>query len=203
MAIPGPNLLKENFPRLPLLRGLALEGVANRDSLSYLPQYGLPADLPTILRGTLRYPGFSRVVDAFKRLGLLDTSPLSQGLESPSTLLEACLRAKGHATTDGPSRQQALLAVLEGDEALATETLAVLQESVPVARRLSVESSTDSPMSFADSASRRLGGPPLPLRTWSSFPRPHEHRSTTSPSSSRSGSSTVRKSATLSSLRTK
>lgn len=45
------------------------EAYANRDSLLYREQYGLQ-DIPTILRGTLRYPGFSNAWAALVRIGL-------------------------------------------------------------------------------------------------------------------------------------
>ena len=43
----------------------------NRDSLKYAEQYGA-ADAHTFLRGTLRFEGFSRILDAITRLGLVD-----------------------------------------------------------------------------------------------------------------------------------
>ena len=48
-----------------------LEGLPNRDSIPYGPLYGIeePEDL---LRGTLRYPGWSETMAALHRLGLLD-----------------------------------------------------------------------------------------------------------------------------------
>ncbi len=45
------------------------EAYANRDSLLYREQYGLE-DIPTILRGTLRYPGFSAAWSALVKVGL-------------------------------------------------------------------------------------------------------------------------------------
>lgn len=51
----------------------AFEGYANRDSLSYRAPYGLH-DIPTILRGTLRRPGYCAAWDALVRLGLTDDS---------------------------------------------------------------------------------------------------------------------------------
>jgi saccharopine dehydrogenase (NADP+, L-glutamate forming) len=45
------------------------EAYANRDSLLYRQQYGLE-DIPTILRGTLRYPGFAAAWHALIRIGL-------------------------------------------------------------------------------------------------------------------------------------
>ena len=47
------------------------EGYANRDSLSYRAPYGLD-DVPTILRGTLRRPGYCAAWHALVRLGLTD-----------------------------------------------------------------------------------------------------------------------------------
>lgn len=47
------------------------EAYANRDSLLYRDQYGL-TEIPTILRGTLRYPGFCAAWDALVRIGLTD-----------------------------------------------------------------------------------------------------------------------------------
>jgi saccharopine dehydrogenase (NADP+, L-glutamate forming) len=47
------------------------EGYANRDSLSYRHQYGI-SDIPTLIRGTLRYKGFCRAWNVFVQLGLTD-----------------------------------------------------------------------------------------------------------------------------------
>ncbi|RKO99111.1 hypothetical protein CXG81DRAFT_30296 [Caulochytrium protostelioides] len=55
------------------IRGFALEGLANRDSTQYIARYGLPPDIATCFRGTLRYPGFAELMRVFKRVGLLDT----------------------------------------------------------------------------------------------------------------------------------
>lgn len=47
------------------------EGYPNRDSLSYRTPYGLD-HVPTLLRGTLRRPGYAQAWDAFVQLGLTD-----------------------------------------------------------------------------------------------------------------------------------
>ena len=47
------------------------EGYPNRDSLSYRAPYGLDR-IPTILRGTLRRPGYAQAWDALVQLGLTD-----------------------------------------------------------------------------------------------------------------------------------
>lgn len=48
-----------------------MEAYANRDSLLYREAYGL-ADIPNILRGTLRYEGFCEAWDALIQIGLTD-----------------------------------------------------------------------------------------------------------------------------------
>ncbi|KAJ3784776.1 Saccharopine dehydrogenase-domain-containing protein [Lentinula aff. detonsa] len=70
---PGVN------PELRNLRGM-LEGLPNRDSVGYIGMYGLGelgngkghGELRTILRGTLRYKGFSSLLDEFRKEGFLD-----------------------------------------------------------------------------------------------------------------------------------
>ncbi|KAJ3801017.1 Saccharopine dehydrogenase-domain-containing protein [Lentinula aff. detonsa] len=70
-------------PELRNLRGM-LEGLPNRDSVGYIGMYGLgelgssngelgsSGELRTILRGTLRYKGFSSLLDEFRKEGFLD-----------------------------------------------------------------------------------------------------------------------------------
>ena len=65
------------------------EGYANRDSLSYRAPYGLD-DIPTILRGTLRRPGYCAAWGALVRLGLTDDATT---LDNPETLTWAALVA--------------------------------------------------------------------------------------------------------------
>ena len=66
------------------------EAYANRDSLLYRKQYGLD-DIPTILRGTLRYPGFAAAWNALVRIGLTnaDFPILDSGKISYHELMEA------------------------------------------------------------------------------------------------------------------
>jgi saccharopine dehydrogenase (NADP+, L-glutamate forming) len=56
------------------------EAYANRDSLSYRKTYGLD-NIPTILRGTLRRPGFCKAWNLFVQLGLTDDSIKFNGSE--------------------------------------------------------------------------------------------------------------------------
>jgi saccharopine dehydrogenase-like NADP-dependent oxidoreductase len=72
----------------------SFEGYANRDSLSYRAPYGLE-DIPTILRGTLRRPGYCSAWHALVRLGLTDDSVNLGNLETMTwaQLVEAYLPA--------------------------------------------------------------------------------------------------------------
>jgi saccharopine dehydrogenase-like NADP-dependent oxidoreductase len=47
----------------------------NRDSLPYIDLYGIP-EASTVMRGTIRYPGWSEILDAMKTLDLLSTDEL-------------------------------------------------------------------------------------------------------------------------------
>ncbi|XP_013358748.1 PREDICTED: alpha-aminoadipic semialdehyde synthase, mitochondrial [Chinchilla lanigera] len=51
--------------------GLNLEGYPNRDSTRYAEIYGIPS-AHTVLRGTLRYKGYSKALNGFVKLGLIN-----------------------------------------------------------------------------------------------------------------------------------
>ncbi|XP_006457019.1 hypothetical protein AGABI2DRAFT_188762 [Agaricus bisporus var. bisporus H97] len=83
VKLPGEELLRSGFPRLPISigkegegDGVELEGMPNRDSLPYRETYGLRGEegesLRTLVRGTLRYPGFCTLMQSFKDIGLLE-----------------------------------------------------------------------------------------------------------------------------------
>lgn len=59
---------------LDFLPGFNLEGFPNRDSTTYAKLYGID-DANTILRGTIRYAGFSQSARILQFLGLLDPEP--------------------------------------------------------------------------------------------------------------------------------
>ncbi|CAG9769836.1 unnamed protein product [Ceutorhynchus assimilis] len=60
---------------LDFLPGFNLEGFPNRDSTQYAKLYGIEEDANTILRGTIRYTGFSQSAKILQFLGLLDPEP--------------------------------------------------------------------------------------------------------------------------------
>ncbi|WP_400191139.1 saccharopine dehydrogenase family protein [Hymenobacter sp. B81] len=128
----------------------AFEGYANRDSLSYRPIYGLET-IPTMLRGTLRRPGYCAAWAALVALGLTDDSyhlgntaqqPWAELLESflpPATgsqPLAARVAAHLHLAPEGPEMQRLNWLGLFGPEpvGLPDATPAQLLERLLTAR---------------------------------------------------------------------
>ncbi|KAK7696375.1 hypothetical protein QCA50_001029 [Cerrena zonata] len=110
--ISGTNLLKQRFPNLPISDVLKLEGLANRDSLPYGDTYNLGplSGIRTLFRGTLRYEGFSELMDFFKVAGLLatDVKILPETLDVTHRRKSACTKcrllriASRHIRAKGP-----------------------------------------------------------------------------------------------------
>ncbi len=75
------------------------DGYANRDSISYKEPYGL-SDTTTMLRGTLRMPGYCKAWNVFVKLGLTDDTYKIRNADTMTytQLLEAFL-PNGHAST--------------------------------------------------------------------------------------------------------
>ncbi len=75
------------------------DGYANRDSISYKEPYGL-SDTTTMLRGTLRMPGYCKAWNVFVKLGLTDDTYKIRNADSMTytQLLEAFL-PNGNAST--------------------------------------------------------------------------------------------------------
>lgn len=61
--------------RLRSTPAFALERLPNRDSLKYGDLYGISKEAATVFRATLRYQGFSKIMDALGELGYFDTDP--------------------------------------------------------------------------------------------------------------------------------
>lgn len=57
------------------------DGYANRDSLKYRTYYQLE-NIPTLFRGTLRYPGFCEAWDVFVQLGMTDDTYMLEDVEN-------------------------------------------------------------------------------------------------------------------------
>jgi alpha-aminoadipic semialdehyde synthase len=71
--VQGYELLLSAAPFLDAWHNLELECLPNRDSLHYDTVYGIH-DAPTLFRGTLRYRGFSMLMNTFQNMGLFDSS---------------------------------------------------------------------------------------------------------------------------------
>lgn len=80
VTTPADELLKSAQP-VEISSDLMLEGYPNRDSVSYRDIYGI-SEAKMVLRGTLRYPGFSEILQCCKELGLLSIAQ-DLGFEQP------------------------------------------------------------------------------------------------------------------------
>jgi len=74
IEIGGGGELLEKRESLDFLPGFAFEGFANRDSTQYIEHYQIP-DARTVLRGTIRYTGYSEHVLGLIRMGLISAEP--------------------------------------------------------------------------------------------------------------------------------
>ncbi|XP_041964997.1 alpha-aminoadipic semialdehyde synthase, mitochondrial [Alosa sapidissima] len=72
--IPAGGSLMESTVPMDFLPGFNLEGFPNRDSTKYAEPYGIQS-AHTLVRGTLRFRGFSRAMSGFVKLGLINTEP--------------------------------------------------------------------------------------------------------------------------------
>nr|XP_018915119.1 PREDICTED: alpha-aminoadipic semialdehyde synthase, mitochondrial [Bemisia tabaci] len=75
VEIPAGGELMKTAEDMTFLPGFSLEGFPNRDSVKYAQLYGIAAECHTILRGTLRYRGFSHMIQGLQLLGLIDPNP--------------------------------------------------------------------------------------------------------------------------------
>lgn len=71
--VQGKQLLQSAAPFLDSWLNLELECLPNRDSLDYEEVYGIHG-APTLFRGTLRYRGFSSMMNIFQNMGLFDST---------------------------------------------------------------------------------------------------------------------------------
>ncbi|KAJ0069781.1 hypothetical protein NL108_014334, partial [Boleophthalmus pectinirostris] len=74
VTIPAGGSLMESAADMDFFPGFNLEGYPNRDSTKYAEPYGIQS-AHTLLRGTLRFKGFSKAMSGFVKLGLIDSQP--------------------------------------------------------------------------------------------------------------------------------
>lgn len=101
----GEKLFAAALPvRLRSTPAFALERLPNRDSLKYGDLYGISKEASTIFRATLRYQGFSKIMDVLGELGYFDTenplldpnAPPGSGQPTYSVILSALLLQSIH-----------------------------------------------------------------------------------------------------------
>lgn len=72
--IPAGGALLDSAIPIDFFPGFNLEGFPNRDSCSYIDLYGLHS-ASTLLRGTLRFKGFSNAMTGLVKLGFINNNP--------------------------------------------------------------------------------------------------------------------------------
>jgi len=84
VTIPGNQLFKHVQP-VSLFPAFALEGIPNRNALIYAEEYKIQ-NAETVFRGTLRYKGFSEIMEALVDIGLLSEKKVDYLLPSAPKL---------------------------------------------------------------------------------------------------------------------
>ncbi|CAE6370638.1 unnamed protein product [Rhizoctonia solani] len=116
--IPGNQLLESYFPDVPLSKGFALEGLANRDSLGYAETYKLGGvdGMRSLFRGTLRYKGFADIMRMFSEIGLLKNNEKDKILLGQWNELVARAAAKASGEAFEPKDTADVVKMLIGTE---------------------------------------------------------------------------------------
>ncbi|NWZ33252.1 AASS protein, partial [Brachypodius atriceps] len=136
--IPPGGALLDSVAPMDFFPGLNLEGFPNRDSTKYAEPYGIQT-AHTLLRGTLRYKGYSRTMGGFVKLGLInpDPNPLLNSTTPPLTWKELMCKLVGiKSPAEHHVLKEAVFSKLEKDKSQleAVEWLGLLgDEPVPAA----------------------------------------------------------------------
>uniref|UniRef100_A0A4W3IAC3 Aminoadipate-semialdehyde synthase n=1 Tax=Callorhinchus milii TaxID=7868 RepID=A0A4W3IAC3_CALMI len=89
--------------------GFNLEGFPNRDSLKYAVPYGIES-AHTLIRGTLRYKGYSNAIQGLQKVGLINTEPCSLlSPEAPAVTWVCILGLLGLFGDESAPKAQSLL----------------------------------------------------------------------------------------------
>ncbi|KAM9633974.1 alpha-aminoadipic semialdehyde synthase, mitochondrial isoform 3-T4 [Morphnus guianensis] len=136
--IPAGGALLDSVTPMDFFPGLNLEGFPNRDSTKYAEPYGIQT-AHTLLRGTLRYKGYSKTMGGFVKLGLInpDPYPLLSSTTPPLTWKELMCKLVGiKPPAEYHVLKEAVFSKLERDKIQleAVEWLGLLgDEPVPAA----------------------------------------------------------------------
>jgi alpha-aminoadipic semialdehyde synthase len=99
LEVDGRQLLQSAAPFVEAWPDLELEVLPNRDSLQYEKVYDIGPEVPTIFRGTLRYRGFSSLLNIFQNMGLLDQVRFDEATYW-ADLIDALREQKGFGSVD-------------------------------------------------------------------------------------------------------
>ncbi|XP_047452983.1 alpha-aminoadipic semialdehyde synthase, mitochondrial isoform X1 [Mugil cephalus] len=96
VSVPPGGSLMDSTTAMDFLPGFNLEGFPNRDSTKYAEPYGIQT-AHTLVRGTLRFRGFSNAMSGFVKLGLINSepSPFLQSTSSPISWKELLCQQMG------------------------------------------------------------------------------------------------------------
>ncbi|XP_071316114.1 alpha-aminoadipic semialdehyde synthase, mitochondrial isoform X1 [Trachinotus anak] len=96
VSIPAGGSLMDSTMSMDFLPGFNLEGFPNRDSTKYAEPYGIQS-AHTLIRGTLRFKGFSKAMSGFVKLGLINSEPcpILQPTSSPVSWKELLCKQMG------------------------------------------------------------------------------------------------------------
>ncbi|XP_067420389.1 alpha-aminoadipic semialdehyde synthase, mitochondrial isoform X1 [Emydura macquarii macquarii] len=136
--IPAGGALLDSVDVMDFFPGLNLEGFPNRDSTKYAEPYGIQS-AHTLIRGTLRYKGYSKAVGGFVKLGLInpDPYPLLKSTAPSITWKELMCELVGlKPSAESDVLKEAVYSKLEKDNSQleAVEWLGLLgDEPVPIA----------------------------------------------------------------------
>ncbi|KAL3314779.1 hypothetical protein Ciccas_006596 [Cichlidogyrus casuarinus] len=128
MEIPAGGALMKASKKMDVYPGFNLESYPNRDSMVYAKLYGLE-ECPTVVRGTLRYEGYCKMMQALIKFGLMDNNShkLLQPQSPDLTWRELLCKLNNVSSSDLPSLKDALYEKIDGDSDLFKdiETLSI------------------------------------------------------------------------------
>ncbi|KAJ2913550.1 hypothetical protein MD484_g6867, partial [Candolleomyces efflorescens] len=158
--VPGQSLLRSAFPTVPITSSFGLEGLPNRDSMVYCDTYDLNASsMRTVIRGTLRYPGFSQLMHSFLQLGFLNTTTRIQ-IDRWEDFVKASLAAEYSSSSE--SAVPGITDLFSRDSEELHNLLEALTWLGLLSPSSSLSGSLGSQGRFAPSAIDRTSMPPLP-----------------------------------------
>ncbi|KAJ7426189.1 Alpha-aminoadipic semialdehyde synthase, mitochondrial [Willisornis vidua] len=130
--IPAGGALLDSVTPMDFFPGLNLEGFPNRDSTKYAEPYGIQT-ARTLLRGTLRYKGYSKTMGGFVKLGLInpDPYPLLSSTTPPLTWKDLMCKLVGiKSPAEHHVLKEAVFSKLEKDKSTGERDMIVMRNEI-------------------------------------------------------------------------